>query len=367
MEYIKSFIDDANVRIALLEEGGFQQEPAKAVLEKLGQLCAIGVVVEQLTQNHTPGDSLPLRFEVSLDIPPMKISGTKTIDVMQIFEDANLIVPLSGNSYRVMLSSLMNTLFSLSTEGESGSVRHEIRRINHPDPFLQALDTAELEIIGQIHDSIDMKYLDVVSVEQTLTPSLLLDATKAAVEALAKSGVDSAKGLVDLASKRRPDKTIIENLVAYVKSIMMLSTAISQEASRQWEIMQAVATYPRSFLARKTEPLFRSGRSSVEGFRNHPLMVKFEELVRKNHIILSNLGKTYRNHIESVTQDIPRLPKSHEMLVALTKHSEDLPDEESFAAAWVAIDTHSQALLVQAQLVQSVVASMDTLIVQQPE
>ncbi|UCE09313.1 MAG: hypothetical protein JSW61_10075 [Candidatus Thorarchaeota archaeon] len=373
MIYSRAFFSDRSVVQDLLDEGGVQLEPLRAVISQIGRLCAISQIIDKMAQDHVAGDLLPLRFEIELTLPPISILRSETVDVMKEFEDSSVLVSLGGGRYRVMLSVLMNTLFGLSSSKGEDSIEQTISRFNNPEPFKKALESVQWEIIRSVHEHIDLKYLALDSLEQTLPPSNLVEvgnASKSILERIAASegfGEDLEFEMTRAARKLRTDSGLLEVMKEYIVSLSVVSAAVKREANRQWDIMRDIVSYPRSFLARKKEPLVKSSWSLSPDFRSHPLIVKYQELIAENHSTLARLADVYEDHIADAVETIGAFPKCLDLHVALMRRFPDLPSEQDFKSTWDQIDTQCRALLVQANLIESVVSSMDSLFAYQKQ
>lgn len=335
LEFTLNFITDSEAGNRLLTEAGYSTEHAIDAVVMLEELCVLSSIIDKITEDYVKGDLLPQRFEVELDVAPMKLHRGQEIDILEDMVNRNVLVPMRDNKYRVMLSSMMNRVFSLTGTDDKDSIRKKISNIRQTDAYLEALDKIEWELVKTVHENVDMKYLDTDSLEATLTPEELLEAFKQAQEAQQK--------LREVSS----DSELVKYGKQFRESIIKMAELIEEEAGRQRKIMIESAIYPRSFIGRRDEPLVKSSWALNPNFRNHPLIVKFQTVIKDNHDTLSDLADRYEDFIREIVDNLGNIYR-------------DESDPE-MAEAWKTIDTHAKALKVQALMIEKSVSSMDTL------
>ncbi|MBD3405267.1 MAG: hypothetical protein GF411_03910 [Candidatus Lokiarchaeota archaeon] len=335
MEVTTKFITDSEAGKRLLTDAGYSTEHAIDAVAMLGELCVLSTIVETMTENYERGELLPPRFEVDLDVPPMQLYRGKNIDILEYMVSRNILVPRRGNTYRVMLSSMMNRIFSLTGNDDKESIRKKIKNIRQTEAYLNFLDEVEWELVQTVHENVDAKYLDTDELETMLTPDNLLESFRQAQQA--------QKKLREVES----DKELAKYRTQFREAIESLAENIEKEASRQRKIMVETAIYPRSFIGRRDEPLVRSSWALKPDFKNHPLIIKFQKVIKNNHDTLSELADLYEDYIREVVDGLDSVHRD-ETDSEMEKH-------------WEKIDTHAKALKVQALMIEKSVSSMDSL------
>ena len=133
------------------------------------------------------------------------------------------------------------------------------------------------------------------------------------------------------------------------------------EATDQWQVIRGASSYPRSILNRSGPPLIQSSMSLKPDFEHHPLIAKFQQLIKMNHEKIAQLADVYEDHITQAFDDIKKLPKGIQILELLMERFEGLPEVTVIKIAWDKIDKHAPALKAQAKMFERLVASMDRL------
>jgi len=136
------------------------------------------------------------------------------------------------------------------------------------------------------------------------------------------------------------------------------------EATGQWQVILGASTYPRSILNRSGPPLIQSSMSLKPDFKNHPLIEKFQQLIKMNHEKIGLLADVYEDHISEVFDDIKKLPKGIQILELLMERFDGLPEVTAIQDAWDQIGKYAPALKAQAKMFEGLVASMDRLFTQ---
>ena len=251
-----------------------------------------------------------------------------------------------------MLSNMLNRLFLLSAESDTDSIRSRTTGISNKEMLESSLDKLEWEIVRNVHELIDLNYLQIEELETNLVPDGLVTTFSL--------GHELADTILQKGSKLK-----IKDLSRYLESIYGLSNALAEEVKRQRDLIRSFNTYPRSFVGRGTPPLVGSSWNHRPEFRSHPLIKKFLELIKNNHESLATLADKYEDYITEVMDGIQKLPRGIEEC-SLFSNKEGIPTIEELSNTWSNIEKKSKALSVQAKLVEGLISSIDTLFEQQP-
>jgi len=127
--------------------------------------------------------------------------------------------------------------------------------------------------------------------------------------------------------------------------------------------MENVTSYPRSFLARNHEPLVKSYWSFKPEFREHPLMIKFQELIQKNHTRITETVDIYQRRIEEIKQRISKMPRCFDVLPLMRQRNSKLPTPSNYEKKWNEIMDEFSGLGSQLDVMKDLVSSMDSLFV----
>jgi hypothetical protein len=274
---------------------------------------------------------------------------------------------MGEDNYRVMLSNMMNRLFTITETTHLGSIRNLISELSNSGPIELALDTIEWDLVKCVHEAVDIVYMDVPLLKEIMTPTHLITKFKAA-QSLTNRIVEMGgifdgpeKDIIKSFTGFRKGKTLCNLLKDYSYTLVDLAAAVEGEANRQRTVISSVSIYPRSFLGRDTEPLFRCSLSKSPNFRFHPLIIKFQEIIHKNHELLAQLADKYEDNIRETIWGINQLPRAVDTLAHLEEHVDGLPEIDTLKNAWAMIDRYLKTMNVQAQIVEGLVESMDTL------
>lgn len=366
MSYSSEFIANSDSARKLLLESGYSSEAAINAITLIGELCIFSKLTSELTEEHVKGERLPAYFETEFSIEPMDLRGSTTVNLMDRLEEGNVLVP-RGQKHRVMLSNMMNRIFNLTAAHEiSGSIRGELEKLRTAEIFEDVLDTIEFEIVSALHENIDIKYLDIPLLEKTHVPTELLGILSDALDLsdeLKQNGIDLNDTIVSvinaLGKKGQGEKASL--VIAYYYKVLNLSQIISMEATDQWQVILGASSYPRSILNRSGPPLIQSSMSLKSDFAHHPLIEKFQQLIKMNHEKIGQLADVYEDHISEAVDSISKLPKGIQILELLMERFEGLPEVTAIQTAWDKIEKYAPALKAQAKMFERLVASMDRL------
>ncbi len=368
MSYSSEFIASDDSARKLLLESGYSSDAAINAVTLIGELCIYAQLIRELSSSHIRGESIVPYFETEISAKPMHLRGSITIDLIHTLEEGNVIVP-RGKKYRVMLSNLMNRIFTITAHDEKGSIRHELDKLRTSELFIDVLDTIEYEIVSALHENIDLKYLDIPLLKESIVPTELHGALSKAKEIAANllvTGIDLNEPVANVlnavgGSKSKEKATLI---ISYYFAILTLSEVMSKEAQEQWTVIRDASTYPRSLLKRSGPPLFKSSMSLRPDFKSHPLIEKFQGLIRVNHDEIGKLADLYEDYITQVTDDVAKLPKGIQILELLIERFAGLPEVTAIQNAWNIINKHAPALRAQAKMFEGLVSSIDKLFTQ---
>ena len=352
MSYAQQFLENPEAAKNLLEQTGYSTNQTFEAIACLGELCVLSVIIKQAFSNHKRGELLPHRFEVELNVGPLNLHRTQNVDLLAKLENCNVLIPIRDCRYRVMLSNMLNRLFLLSAESDTDSIRSRTTGISNKEMLESSLDKLEWEIVRNVHELIDLNYLQIEELETNLVPDGLVTTFSL--------GHELADTILQKGSKLK-----IKDLSRYLESIYGLSNALEEEVKRQRDLIRSFNTYPRSFVGRGTPPLVGSSWNHRPEFRSHPLIKKFLELIKNNHESLATLADKYEDYITEVMDGIQKLPRGIEEC-SLFSNKEGIPTIEELSNTWSNIEKKSKALSVQAKLVEGLISSIDTLFEQQP-
>ena len=258
----------------------------------------------------------------------------------------------------------------MCADSGTGSIREELSKITNPGPVEKALDLVEWEIVTKTHENIDMKYFDPLDLETSQIPELLVFKVrdcKVLTESLKKEGIDiEASPSIILAQLKKGSeaKQRRKLIFDYYDGIMKLSDVLTDEGKNQWNVIREATAYPRSFLNRSEPPLMKSAWTLNPDFRLHPLIRKFQELIKSNHEKIAHMADLYEDYIRDSVTEIQRFPKGIELVTHLSEYIDGLPDREKLEAVWTQIGKQAGGLNAQAKLFESLVSSMDSLFVE---
>jgi hypothetical protein len=361
MDYITNFLQNSNTATELVAESGYSTNQLVSAVRGLGELCVLGLAIQHVVQNHVKDDSLPSKFEIELDIKPIKLQRIGDVDLLKSLEEQNIIISLGNHRYRGMLSAMLNRLFALTSPTEKDSIRSGVSGFGDKGPLEAALDRVEWEIIEVVHDNIDIKYLEVSELETQMKPQDLLTTLAKAYDL--STQIEALGGWDDIHNESTKnvlnDENIPGKLKEYFSIISELSTLVQTAVEKQKNLIGKFSTYPRSFVGRKNVPLVGSSWNNRPDFKVHPLIQKFILLIESNHAILANLADAYEDYIREFVEDVKNLPTGIDKLE--TTDNSDFPTSDEMKSTWEIITRASDALLGQAKFVEVYLASIDTL------
>ncbi len=366
MSYSSKFLETGDAARELLLEAGYASAAAIEAVKKLGELCIYVGLVRKIASEHIKGESLPAHFESVVDIKPIKLRGSDSVNLLDDLESRNVLVPRSG-AYRVMLSNMMNRVFSLTATAGPESVRSDISNLHDVTKFSNALETIEWELVSAIHDNIDVKYLDIPSLEKNKIPTELLQ-TMEMISNLAKKineqAIDlneSSEYLIKQLTKGNQGTENMRLLESYFNSIENLSEQIDMESKERWKVIQGATRYPQSILNRNGPPLIKSSWHLKPDFRNHPLIDKFKNLMNTNLEFIVGIITMYNGFITDVVERVMQLPRGTKLVESLRDTNPSLPAPDSINEWWSCIEKQAPGLTAQLKLLNNLILNVDSL------
>jgi hypothetical protein len=366
MTYSSIFLANEDAARELLLEGGYSSAAATDAVMKIGELCICTELISQLASSYQRGEQMPAHFDVQLDVKPIHLRGSDSVNLIEDLENRNVLVP-RGNSHRVMLSNLMNHIFTLTADTGDGSIRHTVSRLHEFQKFLDALDALEWELVNSIHHNIDMKYLNVDALQDDRVPELLLGTIETAqiiAESLRSRGIqidNISEVLLNVLLKGANKKENLRMLEDYFAIIRKNAEYLEEEGKSGWNTLQGATKYPQSILNRFGPPLIKSSWHLKSDFKTHPLIEKFKELLRANLDLISQAILTYQSHITDFVAKVEKLPRGIELVEHVNGFRPSLPTSEELAKHWELITKHGAALQAQSRLLGNIVSSVDSL------
>ncbi|MHA1943431.1 MAG: hypothetical protein ACW96M_03445 [Candidatus Thorarchaeota archaeon] len=367
MEYTEEFLNNRDVAIKLVADVGYSTNQTLSAVAGLGELCTLALVLKQAVTGHERGTLLPHRFEVSLTVKPFRLQRTHEVNPLEALETHNVLISLGNEKYRAMLSSMLNRVFMLTAQNGPESIRSNLSGLGNTVPLESALDKIESEIVQTVHDSVDVNYLEIDTLDTQMTPQILLNTLRSSKEFAAKLvevGVnidgpneDSSLSLDQISLDSAEFKLIAD----YFRSVIFLASLVDIEVKRQKELISKFSIYPRSFVGRKTTPLIGSSWNHRSDFRSHPIISKFLKLIEDNHERLAKLADLYEDYVRELVETVEHLPRGIDAVSMLKTPMEGLPNSGELRVAWDLIQHKSAALWGQAKFIEAYVASIDTL------
>jgi hypothetical protein len=363
MDYTTKFLQNSNTASELLAESGYSTNQLVSAVTGLGELCVLGLAIQHVVQNHAKGDLLPPRFEIELPIEPIKLQRVGEVDLLKALEENNVLISLGNQRYRVMLSTTLNRLFTLTAQTGDDSIRSGLTGFGDQGPLDAALNKVEWEIIEVVHDNVDVKYLEVTELETQMKPQELLNTLSKANDLATTidelGGWETAQD--ESIDKLMKNKKLVGLLSEYFNLITNLSVVVQNEVEKQKILIGRFSTYPRSFVGRKSVPIVGSSWNHNPDFRNHPLIQKFLLLIESNHTKLAGLADIYEDYIREFVDGVKNLSLGIETLDAIHESNPNFPSPTEIKSIWDKIARASEALLGQAKFVEIYLASIDTL------
>ncbi len=366
MTYSSDFLANEDSARNLVLDAGYSSKAAISAATKLAELCIYVGLIRNMASEHIRDENLPSHFEAEISLSPIKLRGSSTVDLVQNLIEGNVVVP-RGNKHRVMLSNLMNRVFTITSETSQDSIRQDIENLHDTEKFLDALETIEWELVSGLHENIDLKYLDIPSLEANQSPSEIIQFTNTATSLafsikertidLSESS-DIQKKLMTKGSESKENMRILTDYLAIVKK---LSEALAAEGTQRWKVLGGASSYPRSLMNRSGPPLIKSSWILKPEFRSHPLVSKFQSLFGANHDAITKIIKTYETHIGEINEKVNKLPQGVSLISLLREKNESLPEPEVVSEYWDVIRKHCAGLKVQSKLLGKLVSNMDTL------
>ena len=371
MEYSEEFLNNGNVVTRLLADVGYSTNQTLTAVASLGELCILALVLKQAVIDHEQGTFLPHRIEVDLTVKPLIIQRTHEVNLIESLETYNVLISLGNGRYRAMLSNTLNRAFMLTAQNGPESIRSNLTGFGNTGPLESALDKIESEIVQTVHDSVDVKYLEIDTLDTQMNPQVLINMLRTSQEFAAKLGeagvnIDSpiVDGSVSL-DQMSVDCTEFKVIADYFRSVMYLAALVDIEVKRQKELISKFHIYPRSFVGRKTAPLIGSSWNHRPDFRSHPIIKKFLILIEENHDRLAKLADLYEDDVRELVETVKHLPRGINAVSILETPLEGIPSSDELRGAWNLIQKKTTALWGQAKFIEMFVASMDTLFEQE--
>ncbi len=366
MSYSSKFLESGDSARDLLLEAGYASAAAIEAVTKISELCIYVNLVGKVASDHQKGEPLPPHFETEVDIKPIKLRGSSSINLVEELENRNVLVPRSGK-YRVMLSNMMNRIFSLTSNNGSDSIRSTISNLHDVAKFSNALETVEWELVTAIHDNVDIKYLDIPALEANKVPKALLENMESITE-LANQMVeqdidlnDSSDSLIKIMTKGDQSSSNMRILERYLSSIQKLSVQIEDEGKERWRVIQGATRYPQSILNRSGPPLIKSSWHLKPDFRNHPLIEKFKNLMSTNLEFIIGIITMYEGFITDIVDQVSKLPRGTNLVNTLRERNPVLPSGEEMTDWWTCIEKQAPGLKAQLKLLTSLISNADSL------
>ncbi len=366
MTYSSDFLAREDAARNLLVEAGYSSASAISAVTRLAELSIYVELVRTMAIQHIKGENIPSQFDAEVSVKPINLRGSDTVDVVRELEEKNVLVS-RGGKHRVMLSNMMNRVFSLTAESGVDSIRQEVSKLHNTETFMDALDTIEWELVSMIHENIDMKYLDIVSLAEHETPEDLIAAVETSVTQalqLKLRGIDledTSEEMAKLMTKGSDGKENMQLLSDYFAQIEIISETLAEEGEQRWTVIQGATSYPRSLLNRANPPLIKSSWFLKPEFRSHPIIQKFQDLMRTNQESIKKIVSTYESHISRVIDRISLLTRGGPLVEPLREKADNLPALEEITKYWEVIDKQGSGLKAQSKLLEGVVSRMDSL------
>ena len=366
MTYSSIFLANEDAARELLLEGGYSSAAATDAVMKIGELCICTELISQLASGYQRGEQMPAHFDAHLDVKPIHLRGSDSVNLIEDLENRNVLVP-RGNSHRVMLSNLMNHIFTLTADTGGDSIRYTVSRLHDSQKFLDALNALEWDLVNCIHHNIDMKYLDVDALQDDMVPDLLLGTIETALiiaDSLSSRGIqidNISEALLNVLLKGSDKKENLRLLEDYFVIIRKNAEYLEEEGKSGWKTLQGATKYPQSLLNRFGPPLIRSSWHLNSDFSTHPLIEKFKELLRANLDLISEFVLAYESHITEYVAKVEKVPRGFELVEDLNGLGHSLPTGDELTKYWELITKHSVALKAQSKLLGSIVSSVDSL------
>ncbi len=366
VSYASRFLASDDAARDLLLETGYSSSAAIEAVTKLSELCVYVEIIQKMAEEHVKGENLPPHYETSIELKPIKLRGSTTVDLLEELESRNVIVPRSGK-YRVMLSNMMNRVFSLTANDEDESIRAAIAKLHDADKFANALETIEWELVSAIHDNIDVKYLDLPTLEANKIPFELIEQVNRIneiVQQLEEREIDldeTSNYLIDTITRGREGQENLKLVRTYLVSIKRISELIQSETEDRWALIQGATKYPQSLLRRNSPPMIKSSWHLRPDFRNHPLIEKFKDLMSTNMEFMAGVLTLYDSQITNVIDTIEELPRGTDLIETLHTTQSAFPTSDEVESWWEILDRKAPGLKAQVKLLNNVINNTDSL------
>jgi len=366
MTYSSDFLARDDAARNLLLEAGYSSAAALSAVTKITELCIYVGLIETLAKEHNKGDNLPSSFDAEVSVKPIKLRGSDTVDVIRDLEETNVLVP-RGGKHRVMLSNMMNRVFSLTASSGTDSIRMDIDKLHDSGKFMDALETIEWEFISRIHENIDLKYLDVDLLAANETPEELIRDVEKGVSLALRLKVrsinlnDPSEEMMKRMTKGSDGRENMAILSEYLTTIRAISDSLVSEGKQRWSVIQGATSYPQSLLNRSKPPLIKSSWFLNPEFRTHPIILKFQDLLRTNQESITKIVGNYEGHMSRVIDRTTLLERGVSLIEVLREKNEELPETDDISHCWDLIEKQGPGLKVQSKLLERLVSNMDAL------
>jgi hypothetical protein len=366
MTYSSDFLASEDAARNLLLEAGYSSAAAISGLTKIAELCLYVGLVKTLSLSHVKGEKIPAHFDVEVDVKPIKLRGSDSVDIVRSLEDSNVLVS-RGGMHRVMVSNMMNRIFALSAESGNESIRQDVGKLHDNEKFIDVIDTIEWELVSLIHENIDLKYLDIETLAANETPEELISTVEAGVTLalqLKVNGIvldDSSEDMVKAMTKGSDGKNKMNILSDYFTKVQLIRDSLSTEGQLRWEVIRGATSYPQSLLNRSKPPLIKSSWFLRPEFREHPIIRKFQDLMKTNQEKIANIVSQYESHIRQMIDRIAMLDRGVYLLDQLHEQKHPMPTSQDVLEWWESIDKTGNSLKAQSKLLERLVTNMDVL------
>ncbi|MHA1909653.1 MAG: hypothetical protein ACW98Y_20305, partial [Candidatus Thorarchaeota archaeon] len=172
---------------------------------------------------------------------------------------------------------------------------------------------------------------------------------------------DSSEEMVKSMTKGSDGKNRMVILSEYFSKIQLINDALSSEGAQRWEVIRGATAYPQSLLNRSRPPLIKSSWFLKPAFREHPIIMKFIDLMKANQDKIAKIVSQYESHIRQMIDRISLLDRGVYLLDVLQERKQSLPTSQDALEWWETIDKRGSSLKAQSKLLERLVTNMDVL------
>jgi hypothetical protein len=366
MTYSSDFLANQDAARNLLLEAGYSSAAAISAVIKIAELCIYVGLVKTLATTHEKGEKIPAYFDAEVDVQPIKLRGSDSVDVVRDLEDKNVLVS-RGGKHRVMVSNMMNRIFTICATSGNDSIRQDVGKLHDSENFKDVIDTIEWEMVSLIHENIDLKYLDIESLAENETPEELISTVEQGITSalqLKANGInldDSSEEMLKAMTKGSEGKNRMSILTDYFSQVQLINETLALEGLHRWEVIRGATSYPQSLLNRSKPPLIKSSWFLKSDFREHPLILKFQDLMKTNQEKITQIVSQYESHIRQMIERISMLDRGVYLLDVIQEHNQEIPTSQDVLELWEAIDKTGNSLKAQTKLLERLVTNMEVL------